>query len=540
MHEPNVRRDGFLWLAVLALALVLRLPWLDAVPNPNGDEGNWFAYALDLSAGREVALPATARFVSTLFARMIAASFRVFGQSFFAARLVPTVGLVAALVALRFLTLAINAPRFGLALAALAAVHPWSVLWSRTVTVPYALSFGLCLCAPLATITALRDGGYPRWVTAGLLHAIGLHFSPLAAASIVATGAYFVSRRQRARWSASARPALVAAACALLVSAPILRSAYGVAEDGASRQVTFFDNLGPRVAVFLRTTMGSPLGEPTVRHFTGRHFSAPGEAFAALAGLALVVFSLSRPKTPAPSSRDVSTPRDELATLTRWHLVVALCLLPLLLAPVRPWNLPAIDSERYLWVLLAPVCTAVATLTETPRWRWLPWLLAAYLLSVPTARCAWFFSRRGGPDLGFYTLAHGGGARGWKVSEDREVLPLAIVDAVDADRRLRPATLVMADYAWNPLYAFASRRPGLRVVDLSKYPLTLSPGDRHYFLLWSAGLLSPDHFPPEPTRENRHLGETMRSPYYMSATLLRRFVQAGGTPLCEVWSTERR
>ena len=173
----RLARTHALVVAALAVALALRLPGIDSTPNPSGDEGNWTWIAWDLHAGRPAALPPDARFVPMTFARLIAAAYGVFGASFASARAVLVVGLSLGLVASWALARRLDAPRAAAAVALTLALHPWSVAWSRTVTVPYALSLALAVAGPLAWMDALRTRSPWRMLLAAQLLGAGLHLS---------------------------------------------------------------------------------------------------------------------------------------------------------------------------------------------------------------------------------------------------------------------------------------------------------------------------------------------------------------------------
>lgn len=136
--------------AVTAVALALRVHRLASVPNAAHDEGNWLLAAWERAHGHPVPLPPDARFVTDLFAWMMALAMRLFGDSIASARERPGRGQPR-----RHRRRRPARPRRiagalpALVLAALLAVHPWAVLWSRNVVTPYALSLSLAALAPL-------------------------------------------------------------------------------------------------------------------------------------------------------------------------------------------------------------------------------------------------------------------------------------------------------------------------------------------------------------------------------------------------------
>ena len=519
-------RTYALVVAALALALALRLPGIGSTPTPSGDEGNWTWIAWDLHMGRPAALPPDARFVPLTFARLIAAAYAVLGASFASARAVLVVGLSLGVVAAWALARRLDAPRAAAVVALTLAVHPWSVAWSRTVTVPYALSLALAVAGPLAWMDALRTRGPWRMLLAAQLLGAGLHFSPLAALPAAACALYSFGPERPRGWS------LAAALSALAHLAPVVVAAAGAARGNPGRPRHLFTELPRRLYVFARTVLGSLDGEATLRHFTGTQLPLAPELLLAGATAALLVAALAPPASAPRPSR-------ALARMARYQLAAALVGLPLLLAPARPWNLPGVDAERYGFIVVAPFALALGALAE--RATAARHLAAAALVVaalVPTARGVWFFARGGSTDRGSYTLAGGGGYRGWKVAREREALPVLIRREVDRARAGRPATIVVADYAFHPLH-FVNAGGGSPTVDITKFPLPERPGELHVFVRWSEGLLAPGFTPRDPVDGNERLVALLRSPDFAGARRLRVFVQPDGSALCELWAATR-
>jgi hypothetical protein len=512
--------------AALVLALALRVPWLDSTPNPSGDEGNWTWIARNLHAGLPAALPPDARFVPMTFARLIAAAYGALGVSFASARAVLVVGLVAGLLAAYALARRLDAPRAAVAVAFTLALHPWSVAWSRTVTVPYALSLALAVAGPLAWLDATRTRSPWRMLLAAQLLGAGLHFSPLAILPIAACALHSFGTERPRGWS------LAAAATSLAHVAPMVVAAATAARGNPGRPRHFFTELPRRLYVFGRAVLGSLDGEATLRHFTGTQLSLVPELLLAGATVALLAVALAPPAS-APS------PSRALARMARFQLAAALLGLPLLLAPARPWNLPAIDAERYGFIVVAPFALALGALAERVNTaRHLAAVALVVTALLPTARGVWFFARGGSPDRGFYTLAGGGGYRGWKVAREHVALPTLIRGEVERARGARPATLVVADYAFHPLH-FVNAAGGSPTVDLMKFPLPERPGELHVFLRWSDGLFAPGFTPRDWIDGNERLTALLHSATFVGQRRLRVFVQPDGSPLCELWVATR-
>ena len=348
IRDRNRSRATLLSLVLLALAL--RLPWLDAVPNPAGDEGNWAWYGLEILEHRPAALHPDARFVSLAFARMIAAAYALFGPSFAAARSVLVAGVTASVVASYALSKRLSLPRAAVVIAATLALHPWSVMWSRTVCVPYALALSLGVIGPLAWLDALRTRRWWSVLLASQLLGAAMHFSPLALIPIAACALWAI--HQRLSWK------LVPIALTGFAHViPMLVAGAGVVRGYDGRPRHHFTLFGERVYVYLRTVLGSLDGEATLRHVTGHELPLAPELLVAAAVIAVLVISARPAPEDPPPARDLS----QYAAL---HMAIALVGLPVILSPARPWNLPAIDAERYGFVVVAPFALALGALAE--------------------------------------------------------------------------------------------------------------------------------------------------------------------------------
>ena len=408
--------------AVVALGLALRLPWLGAMPTPCGDEGNWPLLGLSLSRGLPASLPPDAGFVSTAFAWLIAGSFRVSGPSFMAARLVLVVGLVACAAGGAALLRRWPAAAFAAALL----LHPWSVAWSRTASVPYALSLGLGALGCLGWWSALRARAAAGLFIAAQCLGVSFHFSPLAALPALTCALWTLAPGQRwaLRW-----PALWASAVAgVLHLVPLVRGVLAVPR-GASH------DHGGRVVDAARMMIGDLSGASTLRHFAGTTNTT--EAIAALAWAALVVVS----------ARAVW--RDPLGRFAALGLAVSAVGLPLMLAPARAWSMPTIDADRYGFALLVPWALWCAAWARSQPTRAV--LGAGGLALAMTALLASHFLWGGGVDLGLDVARGGGRYRGWQVARERVALPVLVRRAVLDDARGAPAVVTWDDYAFHPL-----------------------------------------------------------------------------------------
>jgi len=528
------------WLplvAILALAAVLRVPWLGAMPNPCGDEGNWTWIAFDLYARRPAALPPDARFVSMAFARLIALAYDLFGPSFAAARAVLVAGALVAIPAVYALLRALGARRAAWGVSLVLAAHPWSVAWSRSVTVPYALAFDLALVGTLAWLLAVERRSALGLFLAAQALSVAMHFSPLALIPLGAASLWLLTspvRRELVK-----RPstwfALIAGSLHVV---PMLVAGVQVAHTADGRPRYYFTEFPRRLWVFGRTLLGGLGGESTLRHFTGTQWPLPAELLV-IAGVCVTLFAAWR-KLPPPPSPDRERGDRGVRSFSLLYFALALVGLPIILAPARPWNLPAIDAERYVFVCLAPFALALGALAERrDRSRWLAVFAVAWLVAMPLRRGVTHFLAGGGPDRGFYTLAGGGGYRGWKVPREREALPVLIRREVDRAREGRPATIVVSDYAFHPLH-FVNAEGGSPTVDIVKFPLPERRGELHVFVVWADGMFAPGFTPRDWIDVHRRLVTLMRSEAFTGLRRVRTFVQPDGTPLIELWAATRR
>lgn len=526
-------------VGLTALALALRLPWLGALPNPNGDEGNWVWFGLRALRGRAVVLPPDARFVTPLFAWLIAGAYSVFGVSFAAARAVPVIALTVTVAMVFLLCLRLKLPRAGAVMALSLCVHPWSVAWSRTVTVPYALCLCLGVLAPLVFLIALRDRKTLLFITASLLFGLGAHFSPLSLLPALAAGGMCLTARPRVSLLHTASLSVPALGVAL----PALVGALGVraATDTHSLE-DYFTALPLRVETFVRAVLGGASGEATLRHFTAVRSSPGGEALSAF--VIVLVFALALvsggESTEREHTESENPERRSLNRWLRWHLGVALVGLPVLLAPARSWNLPAVDAERYLFTVVSPLFFAVALLAE--RRATVHRFFVCFSLSLwvfNTARGAGDFLYGGGADRGEWLLRDGGAYRGWRMPREREALPVLVRREVERVRGRGRALVVVSDYAFHPLH-FTDADGGATVVDIAKFPLPERPGWTHVFVRWSPGLFAENFTPTAWLDRDRALGVLMHRDIFAGLHRVRVFTQPNGTPLCELWVARRR
>ncbi len=504
---------------VLAVAAGLRIPWLDSLPTPAGDEGNWPTYGLMLLRGRSVALAPDARFVTLAFARLIALAFRLGGVSFASARAVLVSGSLAGVMAGWVLARKTLGGYGAMVTAAVLAVHPWAVLWSRTASVPYALSLALATVGPLGLAWAVRERSAVGAVLAGQVLAVGLQFSPLALIPMVACALWALRPAVRASLGI---PAVVTAGfLAALHLIPVVYGARGVFAATRHAYIPRPETFMVRLLCFVRMVVGELSGEATAAHFAGRVvlFEIVG------AVMVVCVAAVAIPRAWRNTS---------VGSLAVLHLGVALLGLPLLLLPGRAWNMPTIDAERYGFVLLAPFTLVLAAAVTTRGGsRWVIGTFIAWLLCVPTARSVAHFvwGVGGHGDQGLFVMQDGGRYRGWQRPAGTVPLPDVLRATVVRAARGEWAMVVYEDYAFHAL-----RFANARVDDGRLTPslgATETPVGRLVFtVVWADEAFAAGYEPAEVPEANRALRGRLLAAGGQRVSVIQ---DRDGAALCEVW-----
>lgn len=505
-------------MVVLLLGAALRLPGLAWLPAVNGDEGNWGAFARQLAETGTLEFPAAYRGNSPAFAYLLGVVFKVVGVGVVSLRIATPVLLLGVCAACFWLLRAAGKPRAGVAVAAVLAVHPWSVLWSRTAAVPYALAMALWTLAALAIWVGVRERCRSR-VSLGVVgFALAAHLSPLVVIGTVPCAALLAIPRYR--WVIRDRRVWAAVLVAVLLVAPLPWWMSQSEVPPASPPATLVGGL----LSLARMLAGGLVGEATLRHFTDAALSVGRSTALGLVALtALAAGVLWRGRRG-----------DGLGLFGLAQLGAAAVLLPVLLSSARAWHLPTIDAERYVFVLVPGLSLALGGVAEQPgrvvRW-WMPAAFGVMLLVASTRALvplAWGHGIYRGPEV-----VNGGACYyGWLTSGERRT-PLAQVAQVVSDKRA--STVLYDGYA---LRALAWLLPeGSAAVQFADTRAWRGRRGTFVFVIWSRAAMDPagSGFVSRAAYMRRLLGAGA----FGDTQLERRLHQPDGTPLLEIWSARR-
>jgi hypothetical protein len=505
------------------VAALLRLWGLSWLPSPAGDEGNWTLYGLRILNGQPVALEKDAAFVSLLFAYLIAGVMACLGPSFFAARLVSALAGLLAVLAGYLVPRHLGSPRVGLAVAAVLAVHPWAVFYSRIASVPYTLGLLVMTAGPLLFVAGLLKHRVLLVAGGTLVLSLGAHFSPLTVIAPVACVLF--AFRPEHRWVFRQWPLYAAALAGALHALPVALSAAQIAQQNAP-----LDEVGafwPRLGGLLHMVGTGLGGEATLRHFTNVALPPWPALLTAVPVIALIV--LARVHKPV------------LHGFAPLYLAVSLVVMPLVLAPGRNWYLPANHMDRYLFALLPAFAFCVGEVAARSRASSL--LVAGFvglLLVGGTGRAGWAYLRQDGVDHGEYIFDGGGGYRGWLVSDESRATMFQIRDTVLREVGHGGAAILVADRVFIPLQ-FAMEGTGIDVHDVRRIAIPPRRDGRYFVVLFPDGVLSVGNPPtanPKYVASNRKLRERMLR-VFEQVRLVRTLHQRAGAPLLEIWRAEK-
>ena len=391
----------------MAAAVALRSYGLGWLPSPAGDEGNWTLYAHQLLQGGAPELAPQAQFVSLLHAHLLAMAMRIFGETFLAARVVGAAAMVATVIVVYWLLARRGSRRAAMAASLLIAVHPWTVMYSRTAAVPYAIALATMTVGPLLWVSGVLERR-PTLLAAGVLViSLGAHFSPLTIIGAIACIVFAAARRER-RWVFTHWAPYAAVAVSEIHILPLLRSAMGVARAGAP--APFFENFVPNVGSYLHMMATGLGGEATLRHFTN----------SALAPWTALVVALPVVAIIALAGSSETRRQSLLGGFGLLYLLLGLLLAPVILAPRRYWFMPANHYDRYLFAVLPGFAFCLGEVAAAVRGRVgviVP-VFVAWLALGCDGRIAWSYLRARGVDHGEGIFDGGGGYRGWLVTRE--------------------------------------------------------------------------------------------------------------------------
>ncbi len=414
---------------LLLFGVLLHFCKLGDIPSPAGDETNWLGLGLGLSRGEDVALKPDAQFVSQALGHLIALGFHIFGPNFFAGRFVPAAFLVSCAAIVMALCFERRAFAMGLTAAAFLLLHPWSMAWSRTVSVPYAMSLSLMVLTPLAWIRA-TEITHPVARTVALICAmqlwpLSLHFSPLGAIAGMAclTWTALTAKRRLFLSSSFWLAAVLAAAHAF----PLVAQALGVAKLQRPRS-TEID--AEKIANYSAMLSDYLTGESTIRHFTGtRLYGADLELLRAVGAVWAVLVTVFLVRHVA--MRDRAPLQHTMAGLSIVLFGGVVVGLPVALAGARPWWLPGLSADRYGFVIVASLCLSAACAAQMSRYgRVLALTGFVLFVAVRTPQlvdAAWNGST---PDTG-RGIENGSGWRGWRITKGQKSTSAAVWETID-------------------------------------------------------------------------------------------------------------
>ncbi len=514
---PRLREIAALG-AILAVAALLRLPALSWLPSASGDEGNWARYADQVYRSGAVELDPVHRASSPLFAYLLGWAQHVTGHGIIGMRLALALAVLTGCLGAYLLLARAGLPRAGLGAAAVLAVHPWSVIWSRTVAVPYALALvGMSLGAIVFFLGLARRSG-PRVAIAIVLIAASAHFSPLAIVLVPPCLGLALLRDHR--WVLRDRIVLAAVVAGVLLTLPLVFAMRAVPpfehEHEIARLETRLFSAGHMILI------GVP-GESTLRYFTNQALSLWLAAVAAalLTGL-IVAAAISRPVRAATA----------LASFGVLVLACGAVFLPVALAPGRLWYMPTIDGDRYLFVLLPGVALCVGALLQSSHR--VAQLIAGFtviVLLVASTRLLAPLAFGHGTPRGLVVLGGGECWRGWLTTRDHES-PATLV--AELARETGVAAVLYEGFPLQTMELAFAGMPLLytAVDDQSAWSKVTG---RMLVVLWSARALDSSKAARQ-ARHNRTRLALFRGRGFSGLGLEREILQPDGTPLLEVWS----
>ncbi len=560
MTEParppraGVRRWGppAVLLLLLGLAAFAYLFRVGDVPSASGDEGNWMSMGHRILRGLPTRLGPDSRFVTTAFARMISLSFRLGGVTIGAARATVGVSVLLGLALVYAQCARMKSRSLGLALVSLLALHPWTVGWCRSVVVPYPIALMTGVLGPLAWLhatsahreiaadrrEALRRAG--ALFVAGQILVCALHMTPFGVLPLLACALWSLGTVEGRRSLVTPGP-WVALLGVVLHALPIAKDAATVV--GQAHPGTRLHDFSRRASNLVRSMIDGLSGEQTLRDYVGDNAYAPlgvtPTRVAVLLALGACLWLALRSERPGDAPRSPSA--DAVRRFAPMYLLVSLAGLPLVLAPARDWWLATIDSERYLFVLLAPAAMLLASaVLRRPRaGTALCTGLLLYFALGPDLRAARYFWTGGGPDHGYFSAHRGGGYRGYKVLAGPRSLTVALYRACLEASRGERMSIAVHDYAFHPVRVLIRVKPDHHLDAVYLRDAVLPRGRLLCVAVWPEAMFTRGHIPGFAVEANAWARDYVRG-RMDDPRRIAVWTQSNGSPLLEVYTGRAR
>lgn len=506
---------------------------------------------LRLHHGLPTRLSADARFVTTAFARMISLFYKLFGVSIASARSTLGASVLLGLTAIFALTQRLGALRIGLATCALLATHPWTVWWARSVVVPYPIALVLGVLGPIAWIGALQPFYQQTYSTftgtqkittalkivlAGQVLVLGFHFTPFALIPLASCALWTLIHRTLRTALKTPGPWLAL----LLVCAhvlPILSDAATVVQT--ARPTARFSDFERRQLNFRRSILDGWSGEQTLRDYAGDNAYGPlgyTPSRVITAALLIAAWVVAIKKQSKYFDSNESEPSRALRQYAVFYLPFALIAFPLILAPARDWWLATIDSERYLFALLAPAVLLMAVASSRFSWKGaiLIATIATYFVLGPNLRAARYFWYGGGPDHGYFSAHRGGAFRGYKVIAGPRTVTDALYETCLAGAAGRRTTIAFDDYSFHPVRVLIRIKPDHHLDSVYLRDAVLPAGRILCVPVWSHAMFTEGHIPGSAPERNRWVEQYVHERLDNLQTLA-TWRQPNGYPLITVY-----
>ena len=501
---------------------------------------NWFDMAKQAHDGGTPELTAAASFASTLFARLVSIGF-FFGKADWWHARIGTALLTVFFAGVVYVLFARSGRRAaGAAMVAWQLLSPWSLAWSRTISMSYALMSGLGAIGTLVWWLSL-DARSPRRRAIGLVVAsqifvVDLFLSPFALVPIAAAAAVLVMHPHRRALVRSPGP-WIAAILMAAEAVPMGRAASNVAGLHGYTLAQILGDFGPRAVNFARALVDGVDGAATIQHFAWGRCESPGLSLATLIVGRIITVLLCGLLVHAIFSKAVRA-ADPWAVRAGTMFVVGLVVTPVLLAPARDWAMPTIDSDRYafawampLGLVLALAAERSSALVKVVRAAFAFWLF------IPSVTLLFLVWHGPGKDCGI-ARDDGGAWRGWRITEGAQALPEWLAEATIKESGGAPSTLVIDDFFGLRAVAVSLRMRASTIPVV--FPEHASGGEpllpkgRLLLALWPPSLFVPG----QPAGSEESSLKLRALVIERGGHLLRTGKQPNGDPLIELWTLE--